>query len=85
MSVPPPPPPLQAGTSAGLPVGDNRGLLLQSIRTGKTLKKTVTVDKSAPTITGKSSDSNRSKLNLHLLGRPSTVEFEKKNRVIVTN
>lgn len=56
MSVPPPPPPPQAGTSAGLPVGDNRGLLLQSIRAGKTLKKTVTVDKSTPAIAGKSSE-----------------------------
>ncbi|XP_018394162.1 PREDICTED: WAS/WASL-interacting protein family member 3-like isoform X2 [Cyphomyrmex costatus] len=53
MSVPPPPPPPQAGASAGPPMGDNRGLLLQSIRAGKTLKKTVTVDKSAPAIAGK--------------------------------
>lgn len=53
MSVPPPPPPPQAGASAGPPVGDNRGLLLQSIRAGKTLKKTVTVDKSGPAISGK--------------------------------
>lgn len=56
MSVPPPPPPPQAGASTGPPASDNRGLLLQSIRAGKTLKKTVTVDKSAPAITGKSSD-----------------------------
>ena len=53
MSVPPPPPPPQAGASAGPLMGDNRGLLLQSIRAGKTLKKTVTVDKSAPAISGK--------------------------------
>lgn len=53
MSVPPPPPPPQ-GTASGPPVGDNRNLLLQSIRAGKTLKKTVTVDKSAPAIAGKS-------------------------------
>ncbi|KAM0728951.1 hypothetical protein ACS0PU_004305 [Formica fusca] len=52
MSVPPPPPPPQ-GTASGPPVGDNRNLLLQSIRAGKTLKKTVTVDKSAPAIAGK--------------------------------
>ncbi|XP_050454162.1 WAS/WASL-interacting protein family member 3-like isoform X2 [Cataglyphis hispanica] len=52
MSVPPPPPPPQAAAS-GPPVGDNRNLLLQSIRAGKTLKKTVTVDKSAPAIAGK--------------------------------
>ncbi|XP_012058036.1 PREDICTED: WAS/WASL-interacting protein family member 3-like [Atta cephalotes] len=53
MSVPPPPPPPQAGASAGPLMGDNRGLLLQSIRAGKTLKKTVTVDKSAPAISGR--------------------------------
>lgn len=52
MSVPPPPPPPQAAAS-GPPVGDNRNLLLQSIRAGKTLRKTVTVDKSAPAIAGK--------------------------------
>ncbi|XP_011633648.1 WAS/WASL-interacting protein family member 3-like isoform X2 [Pogonomyrmex barbatus] len=53
MSVPPPPPPPQAGASTGPSVGDNRNLLLQSIRAGKTLKKTVTVDKSAPAIAGR--------------------------------
>lgn len=53
MSVPPPPPPPQAAAS-GPPVGDNRNLLLQSIRAGKTLRKTVTVDKSAPAIAGRS-------------------------------
>ncbi|XP_029178834.1 WAS/WASL-interacting protein family member 3-like isoform X2 [Nylanderia fulva] len=52
MSVPPPPPPPQVAAS-GPPVADNRNLLLQSIRAGKTLKKTVTVDKSAPAIAGK--------------------------------
>ncbi|XP_067217317.1 WAS/WASL-interacting protein family member 1 isoform X2 [Linepithema humile] len=52
MSVPPPPPPPQANVF-GPPAGDQRGLLLQSIRTGKTLKKTVTVDKSAPAVAGK--------------------------------
>lgn len=56
--MPPPPPPPQAGPSAGLSMGDNRGLLLQSIRAGKTLKKTVTVDKSAPAIAGKLSRAN---------------------------
>lgn len=50
---PPPPPPLQLNSS-GSPSGDNRNLLLQSIRAGKTLKKTVTVDKSAPAAAGKS-------------------------------
>lgn len=58
MSVPPPPPPPQAGASAGPPADDNRGLLLQSIRAGKTLKKTITVDKSAPAIAGKLPGSN---------------------------
>lgn len=58
MSVPPPPPPPQAGPSAGLSMGDNRGLLLQSIRAGKTLKKTVTVDKSKPAFAGKLSGPN---------------------------
>ncbi|KAL0127232.1 hypothetical protein PUN28_005495 [Cardiocondyla obscurior] len=53
MSVPPPPPPPQANASVGPPVGDNRGLLLQSIRAGKTLKKTTTVDKSAPAVAGR--------------------------------
>lgn len=47
---PPPPPPLFNTSGAG---GDqDRSLLLQSIRAGKTLKKTVTVDKSAPVISG---------------------------------
>lgn len=49
---PPPPPPLQLNSS-GPSTGDNRNLLLQSIRAGKTLKKTVTVDKSAPAVAGK--------------------------------
>lgn len=52
MSVPPPPPPLQANVFSP-PAGDQRGLLLQSIRAGKALKKTVTVDKSAPAGAGK--------------------------------
>ncbi|XP_011868975.1 PREDICTED: WAS/WASL-interacting protein family member 1-like isoform X2 [Vollenhovia emeryi] len=64
MSVPPPPPPPQAGASAGPPVGDNRGLLLQSIRAGKTLKKTVTVDKSTPAVAGRvKGDSTSSSLS----------------------
>ncbi|XP_025989572.1 WAS/WASL-interacting protein family member 3 [Solenopsis invicta] len=62
MSVPPPPPPPQAGASAGPPVGDNRGLLLQSIRAGKTLKKTVTVDKSGPAISGRVKSESTSSL-----------------------
>lgn len=53
MSVPPPPPPPQANIFGSPAGGDQRGLLLQSIRAGKTLKKTVTVDKSAPAGAGK--------------------------------
>lgn len=52
MPAPPPPPPPQFNSS-GPPAGDNRNMLLQSIRAGKTLKKTVTVDKSAPVISGR--------------------------------
>lgn len=63
MSVPPPPPPPQAGASTGPPVGDNRGLLLQSIRAGKTLKKTVTVDKSSPAISGRVRNESTSSLS----------------------
>ncbi|XP_076302306.1 uncharacterized protein LOC143220571 [Lasioglossum baleicum] len=60
---PPPPPPLFNTSGAG---GDqDRSLLLQSIRAGKTLKKTVTVDKSAPVISGKvrTEPGNSSSLN----------------------
>ncbi|XP_014487316.1 PREDICTED: verprolin-like isoform X2 [Dinoponera quadriceps] len=53
MPAPPPPPPPLQFNSSGPPAGDNRNLLLQSIRAGKTLKKTVTVDKSAPAVTGR--------------------------------
>lgn len=52
MPAPPPPPPPQFNP-AGSPAGDNRNMLLQSIRAGKTLKKTVTMDKSAPAVAGK--------------------------------
>ena len=50
MSAPPPPPP--PAFSAPVANNDGRGMLLQSIRAGKALKKTVTVDKSAPAISG---------------------------------
>eukprot|EP00095_Tigriopus_kingsejongensis_P012069 maker-scaffold60_size442463-snap-gene-0.24 protein:Tk12069 transcript:maker-scaffold60_size442463-snap-gene-0.24-mRNA-1 annotation:"wasp-interacting protein vrp1p" len=50
---PPPPagglPPARPGPSAGAP---NRGALLQSIQRGRALKKTVTHDRSAPTVGG---------------------------------
>ncbi|XP_076757719.1 uncharacterized protein LOC143427447 isoform X2 [Xylocopa sonorina] len=49
---PPPPPPVFNASSSGVAEQD-RSLLLQSIRAGKTLKKTVTVDKSAPAVSGK--------------------------------
>ena len=48
---PPPPPPVFSNTSSDSNQG--RNLLLQSIRAGKPLKKTVTVDKSGPAISGK--------------------------------
>lgn len=71
MGVPPPPPPgppaplgpppppmggLKLGGMGG-GGGDMRGALLQSIQKGAKLKKTVTVDKSAPAIAGKVSGS----------------------------
>ncbi|XP_015182169.1 PREDICTED: WAS/WASL-interacting protein family member 1-like [Polistes dominula] len=55
MPTPPPPLPPALTASAPAPVSgeQNRSLLLQSIREGKALRKTVTVDKSAPAISGK--------------------------------
>jgi len=53
MHAPPPPPPPQP-TISGPPTANGRNLLLESIRAGKTLRKTVTIDKSAPAITGES-------------------------------
>lgn len=51
---PPPPPPGLPAFGGGAKKGGNpdqaRGQLLQSIRQGKTLKKTVTIDKSKPLI-----------------------------------
>ncbi|KAK9301778.1 hypothetical protein QLX08_005979 [Tetragonisca angustula] len=49
---PPPPPPVFNASGPGI-ADQDRNLLLQSIRAGKTLKKTVTVDKSAPAVSGR--------------------------------
>ncbi|XP_017876027.1 WAS/WASL-interacting protein family member 3-like [Ceratina calcarata] len=53
MPAPPPPPPPAFNASSSGAADQDRSLLLQSIRAGKTLKKTVTVDKSAPAVSGK--------------------------------
>ncbi|XP_011497682.1 PREDICTED: verprolin-like [Ceratosolen solmsi marchali] len=53
MPAPPPPPPAPSFNLGGGSADQGRGALLQSIRAGKSLKKTVTVDKSAPAISGK--------------------------------
>ncbi|CAL7942620.1 unnamed protein product [Xylocopa violacea] len=53
MPGPPPPPPPVFNTSSSGVAEQDRSLLLQSIRAGKTLKKTVTIDKSAPAVSGK--------------------------------
>ncbi|XP_060830591.1 uncharacterized protein LOC132914996 [Bombus pascuorum] len=53
MPAPPPPPPPVFNTSGSGIADQDRNLLLQSIRAGKTLKKTVTVDKSAPVVSGR--------------------------------
>ncbi|XP_066997525.1 WAS/WASL-interacting protein family member 2 isoform X2 [Anabrus simplex] len=50
---PPPPGPPPPPTSGGSVDNNARGMLLQSIRKGTTLKKTVTSDRSAPLIAGK--------------------------------
>ncbi|PSN31432.1 hypothetical protein C0J52_24434 [Blattella germanica] len=55
----PPPPPAFGGGSSRPVDGDGRNLLLKSIRQGKTLKKTVTNDRSAP-IVGKVSSASSS-------------------------
>lgn len=51
----PPPPPSFGGATSKSGGADGRGLLLQSIRQGTTLKKTVTSDRSAPHISGRKS------------------------------
>lgn len=53
MPAPPPPPPAPTFNLGGGSAEAGRGALLQSIRAGKPLKKTVTVDKSGPAISGK--------------------------------
>ncbi|KAF5272127.1 hypothetical protein FQA39_LY01209 [Lamprigera yunnana] len=52
-----PPPPLFSSSSSKTS-GDNRGALLQSIRQGTKLKKSVTNDRSAPAISGNKSNKN---------------------------
>ncbi|CAK9817828.1 hypothetical protein ANTPLA_LOCUS9504 [Anthophora plagiata] len=53
MPAPPPPPPIVFNASSSGAGEQDRSLLLQSIRAGKTLKKTVTVDKSTPAVSGR--------------------------------
>ncbi|XP_076299990.1 uncharacterized protein LOC143218597 [Lasioglossum baleicum] len=50
MPAPPPPPPPAFNAASSASGDQDRSMLLQSIRAGKTLKKTVTVDKSGPLI-----------------------------------
>lgn len=50
MPAPPPPPPPAFNAASSASGDQDRSLLLQSIRAGKTLKKTVTVDRSGPLI-----------------------------------
>lgn len=59
MSAPPPPPPPSFNIGSSAASSDSgKSLLLQSIRNGKQLKKTVTIDKSAPCIAGKVRNGN---------------------------
>lgn len=66
MPAPPPPPPPIFNTSGSNIGSQDRNLLLQSIRAGKTLKKTITIDKSAPIVSGrvKTELGNSSSLNI---------------------
>ncbi|XP_043796848.1 WAS/WASL-interacting protein family member 3-like [Apis laboriosa] len=66
MPAPPPPPPPIFNTSGSNVGSQDRNLLLQSIRAGKTLKKTITIDKSAPIVSGrvKTELGNSSSLNI---------------------
>ncbi|XP_076652194.1 uncharacterized protein LOC143358726 [Halictus rubicundus] len=59
MPAPPPPPPPAFNASSSGSGDQDRSMLLQSIRAGKTLKKTVTVDKSGPAISGKVKSESR--------------------------
>ncbi|KAF7271236.1 uncharacterized protein LOC143190896 isoform X2 [Rhynchophorus ferrugineus] len=68
MPGPPPPPPMAPNAppppTFSMPkASDDRGALLKSIRQGTKLKKTVTVDKSAPVIPGKVNNSSNSNSN----------------------
>ncbi|XP_012282806.1 WAS/WASL-interacting protein family member 1 [Orussus abietinus] len=53
MPGPPPPPPPMFNAPSPAAGEQGRNVLLQSIRAGKTLKKTVTVDKSSPAVCGR--------------------------------
>ncbi|XP_049957199.1 WAS/WASL-interacting protein family member 2-like [Schistocerca serialis cubense] len=59
----PPPPPVFGGGTPKLAGDESRNQLLQSIRKGTTLKKTVTCDRSAPIISGKVKGSDSSSIN----------------------
>ncbi|XP_031787976.1 verprolin isoform X2 [Nasonia vitripennis] len=74
MPAPPPPPPAPTFNLGGGTPDQSRGALLQSIRAGKPLKKTVTVDKSAPAISGrvKGESSSTSPANINKSPAPNT-------------
>lgn len=79
MAIPGPPPPPMGGlklssmappkASAG---PDSRSALLQSIQKGAKLKKTVTVDKSAPVISGKVTSANAASKTLPRPAAPAS-------------
>lgn len=90
MAIPPPPPPPIGNlklapssnnkTNAGGP--DTRSALLQSIQKGATLKKTVTVDKSAPILAGKVSNNSTTASSIRSISNNATSSG---NNAIQTN
>ncbi|XP_014214227.1 verprolin-like [Copidosoma floridanum] len=80
MPAPPPPPAPTFNLGAGSPEQD-RGALLQSIRAGKQLKKTVTVDKSGPAIAGKVKGESTSTLSTTNVNTRSNVASNKGNSI----